>query len=134
MSRWYVDTSAAWKLLAVEAESEALVELVDRERPALVASMLLETELRRASQRHPSITAAEVTDLLRQVALHEMPAALFREAGRLPGAELRSLDALHLAAALRLDVDQVLTYDVRMAESARSLGLDVLSPGVPAAG
>ena len=46
----------------------------------------------------------------------------------LPGAGLRSLDALHLGAAIRLEVEAVLTYDVRMAEAATSLGLDVLAP------
>jgi hypothetical protein len=35
---------------------------------------------------------------------------------------------LHLAAAVRIGVDLVLTYDTRMAESAGQLGLQVLSP------
>ena len=52
----------------------------------------------------------------------------FREAGRLPGANLRSLDALHLAAAIRIGVDRVITYDSRMQKSAQSLGLSVLAP------
>jgi predicted nucleic acid-binding protein len=38
------------------------------------------------------------------------------------------LDALHLAAAIQLDVDHVVTYDLRMAEAARLLGLHVLAP------
>ena len=46
----------------------------------------------------------------------------------LPGAGLRPLDVLHLGAAIRLEVEAVLTYDVRMAEAATSLGLDVLAP------
>ena len=46
----------------------------------------------------------------------------------LRGAGPRSLDALHLGAAIRLEVEAVLTYDVRMAEAATSLGLDVLAP------
>ncbi|MBF4161147.1 hypothetical protein [Nocardioides acrostichi] len=49
-------------------------------------------------------------------------------AGLLPGSHLRSLDALHLAAALALDVDAVLTYDQRLAQSCRDLGIDVLAP------
>jgi len=54
---------------------------------------------------------------------------LFREAGLFPGAALRSLDALHLAAAVRLGADAVVTYDARMATSARGLGLAVVAPG-----
>ncbi|WP_345784275.1 PIN domain-containing protein [Rathayibacter soli] len=45
-----------------------------------------------------------------------------------PGANLRSLDALHLAAAIRIGVEHVVTYDARMADSARALGLSVFAP------
>ncbi len=41
---------------------------------------------------------------------------------------LRTLDALHLEAALRLDALAVLTYDRRLGEATRALGLDVIAP------
>jgi uncharacterized protein len=43
---------------------------------------------------------------------------------------LRSLDALHLATALeaRDELDGLVTYDNRMAASARALGFAVLAP------
>ncbi|MEZ5159125.1 MAG: type II toxin-antitoxin system VapC family toxin [Candidatus Nanopelagicales bacterium] len=129
MSIWYLDTSAALKLLIEEAESPALAEAVDSEQPDLVACWLLETELRRAAQRLGVLGMAAISDFLAGVSLYEMPGSLFREAGILRGETLRSLDALHLAAAVRIGVDLVLTYDERMAESARQLGLRVLSPG-----
>ena len=128
MSIWYLDTSAALKLLIEEPESPALAQTVDREQPDLVAGWLLETELRRAAQRLPALGMDVVSEFLAGVSLYEMPGSLFREAGILPGETLRSLDALHLAAAVRIGVDLVLTYDVRMADSARLLGLSVLSP------
>ena len=128
MSFWYLDTSAALKLLIEEPESPALAQTVDREQPDLVAGWLLETELRRAAQRLPALGMDVVSEFLAGVSLYEMPGSLFREAGILPGETLRSLDALHLAAAVRIGVDLVLTYDVRMADSARLLGLSVLSP------
>ncbi|MEZ5159116.1 MAG: type II toxin-antitoxin system VapC family toxin [Candidatus Nanopelagicales bacterium] len=128
MSFWYLDTSAALKLLIEEPESPALAQTVDREQPDLVAGWLLETELRRAAQRLPALGMDVVSEFLAGVSLYEMPGSLFREAGILPGETLRSLDALHLAAAVRIGVDLVLTYDVRMADSARLLGLPVLSP------
>ncbi len=128
MSVWYLDTSAALKLLIEEPESPALAQTVDREQPDLVAGWLLETELRRAAQRLPALGMDVVSEFLAGVSLYEMPGSLFREAGILPGETLRSLDALHLAAAVRIGVDLVLTYDVRMADSARLLGLSVLSP------
>ncbi len=128
MRRCYLDTSAAVKLLVAEAESDALVDELRREQSTLVACLLLETELRRVVAREPVLTQQAVTQLLRGVDLYELPPPLFAEAGLLPGAGLRSLDALHLAAAIRLEVESVITYDVRMVEAATSLGLDVLAP------
>lgn len=52
-------------------------------------------------------------ELLARVALVEPQRSLFHEAGLLPGASLRSLDALHLATALRIDAAVVVAYDVR---------------------
>ena len=42
---------------------------------------------------------------------------------------LRTVDALHLEAAMRLDVSAVLTYDRRFGKAAQSAGLDVIAPG-----
>ncbi len=128
MTRCYLDTSAAVKLLIEEAESEALVADLRKRTPDLVACLLLETELRRMVTREPGLTQSAVSDLLRGVDLHELPPPLLTEAGLLPGSALRSLDALHLSAAIRLEVAAVMTYDRRMAESATSLGLCVLAP------
>ena len=128
MSRWYVDTSAAMKLLVEESESDALARAIDDEGPDLVASLLIETELRRAAHRAPALTQAEVTEILGSINLFELPPSIFTEAGLLPGSSLRSLDALHLAAAIRLGVDCVVTYDRRMVEAATELGLTVLAP------
>lgn len=128
MSRCYLDTSAAAKLLVDESESEALAGALRRRGPVLVACLLLETELRRMAAREPALTQHAVSDLLRGVDLYELPPPLFTEAGLLTGADLRSLDALHLAAAIRLEVDAVITYDARMTDAATSLGMSVLAP------
>jgi predicted nucleic acid-binding protein len=47
-----------------------------------------------------------------------------------PGAALRSLDAIHLAAARSIGADlrSVVTYDLRMREAARHAGLTVEAP------
>ena len=44
---------------------------------------------------------------------------------------LRSLDAIHLAAALELgdELEVVVTYDARMTRAAEALGLPVAAPG-----
>jgi predicted nucleic acid-binding protein len=69
-----------------------------------------------------------VIDLLARVDLVDPPRSLFHEAGLFPGPHLRSLDALHLATALRVDAETLVAYDARLLEAARSLGLGVLSP------
>jgi uncharacterized protein len=123
-----VDTSAALKLLVEEEESAALAGAIDDEAVDLVGCWLLETELRRAAHRDTALTQEIVSELLDGVDLYEVSASLYREAGIFPGTNLRSLDALHLAAAIRIGVDYLATYDVRMIESARDLGLRVISP------
>lgn len=128
MTLWYLDTSAALKLLIADVESESLARAIDDAQPDLVAGWLLETELRRAAARLPALDQTLVSAFLDGVDLYEMPASLFREAGLLPGDGLRSLDALHLAAAVRLGVEHVVTYDRRMTVSAMALGLSVLAP------
>jgi predicted nucleic acid-binding protein len=51
-------------------------------------------------------------------------------AGSLVPAELRSLDAIHLATAARLGIDlgEIVTYDERMTVAARSMGYRVATP------
>lgn len=121
----YLDTSAAAKLLVEEEESAALAAWADGAEP--VSSLLLETELRRFAMR-VGLPQQAVTALLDRVPLFDLPASIFHEAGVLAGEHLRSLDALHLAVALRLGVSGVVTYDARMASAAADLGLAVVSP------
>jgi predicted nucleic acid-binding protein len=128
MTHWYLDTSAALKLLVEEPESAAFADFIASEQPEQVSSFLLETELRRVSHRQPAVTQEAVTGLLAGVGLMDLPASLFREAGLLPGDTLRSLDALHLGSAIRAGLDCVLTYDARMSDAARNLGFTVLAP------
>jgi uncharacterized protein len=128
VTRWYIDTSAAVKLLAEEPESSALARAIDAEQPDLVACLLLETELRRTVHRDAALTQELVTQFLDGVGLYELPVSVFQEAGLLPGSRLRSLDALHLSAAIRIGVDGLVAYDLRMADAARELGITVFAP------
>ena len=125
----YLDTSAAVKLLVDETESDALAGYLDEigDEQDLASSALLETELRRLAVRL-GLDQSAVTDLLARVDLVDPPRSLFHEAGLLPGTHLRSLDALHLATALRVDANVLVAYDGRLLDAARSLGLGVHSP------
>jgi len=128
--RWYLDTSAAAKLLVEEIESDALVAFLDRTvegGDVVGSSRLLETELRRLGVRL-SIPQEHVTLVLERLDLLMPDDEVFRTAGLLPGSSLRSLDALHVAAALRWTADAVVTYDERQALAARGVGLEVAAP------
>lgn len=124
----YVDTSALGALLIDQPESIALLAWLDQTTAALVASDLLETELRRLAVRE-ALDQSDVTRLLDGVALAALDRAVYRSAGLLPMPYLRTLDALHLEAAIRLEATGVLTYDHRLGEAARSVGLEVIAPG-----
>ena len=124
----YVDTSALGALLIDQPESHVLVDWLDQTTATLVSSDLHETELRRLAVRE-SLDQTDVTRVLDGVALAALDRAVYRSAGFLPMPYLRTLDALHLEAAMRIDADAILTYDHRLGEAARSAGLDVIAPG-----
>jgi predicted nucleic acid-binding protein len=126
----YVETSAAAKLIIEEPESSRLAAHLDRavdQDDGLLSSMLLETELRRLAVR-TGVAQSVVTRLLERLDLLEIDRSLYREAGLLPGPHLRSLDAIHVAAALRANADAMVTYDLRQADAADSVGLSVQTP------
>ena len=120
-------------LLISQAETGALAEWLDQADVSLVSSDLLETELRRMAAREGR-DQVKVSAILDGVALAALDRATYRSVGFLPMPYLRTLDALHLEAAMRLDVDAILTYDCRLAEAARAAGLDVIAPGQEQAG
>lgn len=129
----YVDTSALGALLVERLESDALESWLDQTSDMLVSSDLLEVELRRLAVRE-GVDQADVTRLLDGVSIAALDRAVYRSAGLLPMPYLRTLDALHLEAAIRLDAAAVLTYDRRLSKAARSVGLRVVAPGAAPAG
>ncbi|MGQ0626223.1 MAG: type II toxin-antitoxin system VapC family toxin [Sporichthyaceae bacterium] len=129
--RYYVDTSAAAKLLVEESETVALktyLNSVAANSGELMASALVETELRRLAVR-ADLEQEQVSDVLLRCDVLDLPRAAFRTAGVVPGAALRSLDALHLTMALRVGADVLVAYDHRLIAAARLLGMQVSSPG-----
>jgi len=129
MGLWYVDTSAFAKLVRPEAETAVLKRWLRRRR--WIASDLHRTELRRAAARAGGRAPARAERLLSEVDIVVVTAEVFDAAGRLVPKTLRSLDALHVAAAQQLgdDLEGMVVYDERLASAARSAGVDVASPG-----
>lgn len=125
---WYIDTSAFLKLLVAEVESPALRAWLAGHEPAW-SSHLLRTEAMRAATRL-GVDHLVLEQALATVSLMLPGSTTFSTAGKLAPHVLRSLDALHLASALELgsDLQGVLTYDARMSQGARELGIPVTSP------
>jgi predicted nucleic acid-binding protein len=73
---------------------------------------------------------AEARRHLESIHLIRLDDDLLDRAADLDPPAMRSLDAIHLAAALSLgdDLAAVITYDERMSDGAQALGLPVLSP------
>jgi predicted nucleic acid-binding protein len=126
----YIDSSAIVKLAVAEPESAALRRYLSRSRN-LVSSALARTEVLRALMPSGPEAVARGELVLRRIQLLRINDRVLNEAGRLMPSELRSLDAIHLASAqeLGVTVKRLITYDDRMADSARALGWSVSSPG-----
>ncbi len=125
-----MDTSALVKLIVDEPETGALREWLAVEPREPVSCDLARTELLRVVRRTAPDRAVAARRLLEAVTLTQVTTAVFEQAGRLDPASLRSLDAIHLAAALDLgdDLDGLVTYDSVLARAAASAGIEVAAP------
>lgn len=126
----YLDTSALMKLCHLEAESAALYRWLAAHSGDWVTSALTEVELTRAISRADAAALAHVPGVLARCDRLDIDERVRADAAVLTPPELRTLDAIHLATALELaaDLEAVITYDKRLAESAEAAGLTVAAP------
>jgi len=124
----YADASALVKLVVVEAESVA-VHRWFTEAPRIATSRVGIIETVRASSRRDH-DAAHRDRVLEELEIIDLDPVIARTAAGLRPLLVRTLDAIHLATALVLmpDLDAFVTYDDRMAEAARAVGLPVVRP------
>lgn len=125
----YLDSSALVKLVLVEAESTALRAHL-AVHPRRASSALAQVEVVRAVRPEGEGAVERARELLADVSLVALGGSLLSAAADLDEPELRSLDAIHVAAAVSLgdDLAELITYDRRMAEAARGFGLPVIAP------
>lgn len=130
MPVWYLDTSAVAKLVRPEAETAVLRRWLSKKRWAL--SDLHRTELRRAAGRAGGRATARADRIIAESDVIRLGPAEFDAAGRTQPPHLRSLDSLHIVAALSLGVDLagIVVYDERLAAAAAGAGIQVVSPGL----
>ena len=125
----YLDSSALVKLAVEEPETAALRRHL-RHRGPRVSCAIARVEVVRAVRRHRSGTAGTARAVLAEIDLVAVDDVLLDAAAELAPLDLRSLDAIHVAAAMALGgrLEAVVTYDDRMRAAAIALGLPVVSP------
>jgi predicted nucleic acid-binding protein len=124
----YVDASALVKLVVPESESVQMLRwYVEADR--VVTSRVGVVETRRAAARHRHDPDG-LRSLLASVEVVELDQRVADRAGSVGPMLLRAIDAIHLAAALEFGdiLGAFVTYDDRLAEAARAVGLPVVRP------
>ena len=128
----YLDTSATVKLVAAEQESPALINWLNAHPDEhLATSAIGHIELIRAATRAGAAATAAaartVASTIDTLVLTDTIAAI---AATIPPAELRTLDAIHLATAHahRHSLTAFCVYDRRLLDAAESQDLPTVSP------
>jgi len=128
----YFDSSAIVKVIQLETESPSLFEFLElHSEDQVVTSALARVEVARSLYgADQNCFALMKRHFSRMMTIAIDAEILERAASMLPGARLRSLDAIHLASAMAVGdgLRSVVTYDARMLDAARVVGLRVSSP------
>ena len=130
----YVDSSALLKRYVEEADSASADALLRADGALLTARHTI-VEVRRnlarlLSRRALLAARAAFADDLRSFSIIELDDATCESAASIAETTgVRTLDALHLAAAQRVSAPGVgfLTFDLRQAQAARAIGLTVVT-------
>jgi len=128
----YLDSSAILKLVRVEDETAAMQAwLAARPDETTATSELGRVEVLRVARRIGSEALLEARAVLADLDLVPLGRTVQDLACDLGDPLLRTLDALHLASSLILGdaLAFFVSYDVRLANAARSQSLTVVAPG-----
>ncbi len=125
----YLDTSALVKLVLPEDETDALRSALPTWRRR-ATSRISVVELLRAVRRRDAAAEPEAQRLLAGFTLVAITDRLLVGAVAVPLPELSSVDALHVASAVRIgrSLAAFVSYDGRQLEGAAALGLPTASP------
>jgi predicted nucleic acid-binding protein len=135
----YIDSSALLKRYVLEPDSALATTLMERDPDWVTARHTLVEVRRNLCRLLPAVAARTVALVAfdadwRRMAVVELDGVTCESASSIAmSTGLRTLDALHLAAALRIGGHGFgfLTFDYRLAHAAESLGLSL--PVLPGA-
>ncbi len=127
----YLDASAIVKMIVAERGSGELLAFLAGAR-SLATSVVAAVEVPRAIARYRPDSRALAASVLDGMTLIGFSSRQATEAATVRPLTLRSLDAIHLAAALNVrdELRAFVTYDRRLADAARLVDVPALSPGV----
>jgi predicted nucleic acid-binding protein len=125
----YLDSSALVKLVVDEPHGHALKQAL-ADWPRRATSRLAVVEVLRAVRRRDPGAESLAREVLARTALLVVSDRVLVTAVEVGPARLRSLDAIHIASALRIRaaLAAFVSYDSRQIEAAAALGLPVVSP------
>jgi uncharacterized protein len=128
VSSLYVDTSALARVLLGQPDSLVIERELGR-FDYRVSSRILGVELQRVALR-TGVSGGD--ELLEDIAFVRLDDVVLTAAEQIEPTNVATLDAIHLATAVRLhtdgELDAILTYDARLADGARHHGIAVLAP------
>jgi predicted nucleic acid-binding protein len=129
VSALYLDTSVLGRVLLDEPDTAAIRRELGR-FDRHISSRLLRVELHRLGLLKGMLQY--VDELLSGQVLIPLDEEILTAAESIAPSAVRTLDAIHLATAVRLagagQLDTLMTYDKQLAAGAREHGLTVLSP------
>jgi uncharacterized protein len=127
----YLDSSAIVKLVVLEPETSALLSFLAG-HPERASSGLARVEVLRALRRARASASQRrrASDVLSRIALLHVDDDILESAAELESADLRSLDAIHVATVLSIkeELAGVVTYDERFSAAAKRAGLSIFAP------
>jgi predicted nucleic acid-binding protein len=125
----YVDTSALGRSLLEEPDKPAIERALET-FTVRASSGLLRVELRRLGLREDLLDRAD--HFLSRISLIPLDQQILAAADTLTPSSVATLDAIHLATAVRLAkdgrLDALMTYDKQLAIGAREHGIEVIAP------
>jgi predicted nucleic acid-binding protein len=117
------------KLIIEESQSASLERYLEGGALLVTSRIALVEVMRATAIANPAREVREEAErLLASCMLVDVTDGLLRAAAGLASAAVRTLDAIHLASALRVEADELVAYDRRLIAAAAARGLVVSSP------
>ncbi|MBU3064189.1 type II toxin-antitoxin system VapC family toxin [Nocardia sp. NEAU-G5] len=130
MTDYYLDSSVAIRIILGHSPDAAawFDETTANESDRVISSRLLRTEITRVLRRE-GLSVSDRDQIIDYVHLVPVDHAILNEAEAIIS-HVRTLDAIHLASALRCGLDElvVVTHDKNMGQVADHLGFPVHYP------